>query len=243
MKKELLNYVVVSNDFARYAEINLSCSEWKLLLYMISRIKKHERMFLRERFSISEFKKIMGVSAASIIRKSVENLSNKTFFVRRKECRLFEHLFIEAKNITYQFNEEMRSHLLGLEDNMTIFELGRIYGMNSKYSMRMYLFGISFKFMTYFNCEEEFFKRIIGLFTHKSEVMRRVLIPALKEINENTDIYLHCRYEDNKYIFAAVEKTEKQKTKCGSEHWKTQIEKTRDLSEIYKDLLADLEIE
>lgn len=240
MKKELLNCVVVSNDFARYAEINLSVSEWKLLLYMISRIKKHERMFLSEKFSVCEFKKIMGVSATSIVRKAVENLNVKTCFIKEKEYRLLEHLCIDGKFIKYKFDEQMKPHLLGLHDNMTIFELGWIYNMNSKYTIRMYIFGTSFKFMTYYNCSEDDFKRVIGFAIPRSELERRALMPALKEINNTTDIFLHVKFKGGRYYFAAAEKSKNQKRKYGVEHWKTLIEETDDYNEITREPFNDL---
>lgn len=243
MKKELLNCVAVSNEFARYAEINLSLIEWKLLLYMISRIKKHEILFLYEKVKLIYFTKIMGVSTTSVVKKAAESLVNTTVCIKDKTYSIFDSLTVDNKTITYKFNEEMRPHLLGLSDNMTIFDLGSIYSMKSKYTIRMFIFGMSFRHMTYYNCAQDDFKKIVGFDKSKSELERRILFPALDEINENTNIFLHARFKDDRYYFAATEKTDKQKQKYRVDEWKNLIEDTRDFSEISKDIFSDLNFE
>ena len=215
--------------------------EWKLLLYMISRIKRYEILFLYEKIPLKEFAGIMGVSTTAVVKRTADTLANKEVVIKEKIYKLFEELTIKDRTIVYMFNAEMRKHLLGLNDNMTIFELGRIYEMKSKYTIRMYLFGMSFRFMTYYNCEDNDFKKLIGFALPKSELERRMLFPALEELNKNTNIFLHARHKDGRYYFAAAEKTEKQKIKYGVELWKNQIADVRDFGEISKELFADLD--
>ena len=62
MHKELLNCVVLSNKFARKVELNLSCNEWKVLLFLISRIKPHEKLFLIENIALITIMEVMDVS-------------------------------------------------------------------------------------------------------------------------------------------------------------------------------------
>ena len=78
--------------------------------------------------------------------------------------------------------------------------------------------------MTYYNLAEDDFKELLGIVIPKSELERRALIPALQEINNMTDIFLHVRFKEGIYHFAAAEKSINQKRKYGVEHWKTLIE-------------------
>lgn len=243
MKKELLNCVAMSNEFARNAEIKMSCNEWKLLLYMISRIKKHEIFFMYEQINIHEFMSITGISTRSIVRNAAEALGDKTFNIKDKEYKLFDFMSTDKKNIYYKFDESMREHLLGLDDNMTIFDFGYIYNINSKYAIRMYLFGHSFCFLTYYNRDADEMNKFICDGLPKSELERRVLLPALEEINNTTDIFLHMRYKNGRYYFATAEKNERQKDKYHVDTWKNEIEAQANYSSISKELFADLDFE
>lgn len=196
MRKELLNFVVVSNEFARYAEINLGCPEWKLLLYIISKIKKHEKLFLKEEITIKEVSEIFGISTYGIIRNSVKTLNNKKIMIKGQKTQIFNFIYVDKKNICYCFSKDMHKHLLDLEDNMTMFELGRIYNMNSKYTIRAYLFGMSFRFSTYYIASENTVQKIFGVKLIKSEFERRVFDSSLKEINDKTNMFLHQKFKE-----------------------------------------------
>ena len=243
MRKELLNSVVISNELARYGEINLSSTEWKLLLYIISRIKKHELRFVRETFTIRDFCEIMGVSTRSIVIKAIESLKEKSIRIKENDYMIFERLNVDKNLIIYKLDDEMKEHLLNLRNNMTIFRLGCIYNMKSKYTIRLYIFGASFIFSTYYNHTKKTLNQMVGVDLPKSELERRILTPSLREINNTTNIFLYFRFLDGVYHFAVKEKNEKQKVKYCVDEWKNQIEESKCLEEINEELFADIDFD
>ena len=223
MKKELLNCVALSNEFARKAEIDLSCCEWKLLLFLISRIKPHEKLFLLEMVSVKEAMDITDISTKSIIQKAVERLQNCTFNLEEKKLKLFTLIKLEDKYITYMFSIDMQNHILNLKDNMTIFELGYVYNLTSKYAIRLFVFGMSFKFCGYYNVLDYDFLKLLNFSASPSELWRRAIIPALEQIKAHTQINLYCKKHGNRYYFYSKEKTKKQIESSGIDKWKSEI--------------------
>ena len=63
------------------------------------------------------------------------------------------------------------------------------------------------------------------------------------QINKTTNIFLHAKYKDGRYYFAAAEKTKKQKSKYGVDKWQEQIEEVRDYNEISDELFSDLDFD
>ena len=223
MKKELFNCVVISNEFARNGQINLNCNEWKLLLYFISRIKKHEKVFLKGEITIQEVSELWEISTFQIIRKSVDTLEKCMVKIGDDEIKIFEFIKADKNHIIYKFSNDMGKHLLGLENNMTIFELGYIYSLNSKYAIRMYLFALSFRHFSYYHISVENFKELFEIDCYKSEFERRVLNKSLEQINIYTNIIMHSKCENNRYYFAVREKSETQKRKYNVDAWKEKI--------------------
>ncbi|MBR5222915.1 MAG: replication initiation protein [Clostridia bacterium] len=223
MKKELLNCVVISNEFARNSQINLNCNEWKLLLYLISRIKKHERVFMKEKITVREVCELWDISTFQIIRKSVEMLEKCVVKIGADEIKMFEFIKADKKHIIYKFSNDMGKHLLGLENNMTIFDLGYIYSLNSKYAIRLYLFALSFRHLSYYHISVENFKELFESDCYKSEFERRVINKSIELINKVTNIILHSKCENNRYYFALREKSKTQKRKYNVDSWKDKI--------------------
>ena len=237
MNNELLNRVVVSNAFARKSKLNLSCIEYKVLLYMISKITFKQSKFLEECIDLKRCAKAFDVSSYNLINDACLSLEN----LKIGDDKVFEYIEVYDGEIFFRFHDSLADKLLKQKSNMTIFDLGYIYNLKSKYSIRLYLFAMSFRNLHYYNLEETELKRVFQASLPKSEFERRVINRAVQEVNQNTNIYVCCKYYDGRYFFFCREKTKDEKTLFCIDDWRNSRE-AKSYAVLGKEMFEELEV-
>lgn len=209
------NQVAKSNDIIQKARYDLSVMELKTLSFMMSMIKPTDAPRQRYTFSITDYCRVRGIdeqhpNTRNAVKASLQSLRDKSFWIQKgkKEilCSWIEKPIIEHGQVSVRFDEDVEEYIMGLinKGNYTQYELLYTLPMKSKYSIRLYELLKSWidlknsKASNKFRAVKQEFdlddlrKRLgiedISSYAQFRELKRRVLDPAIKEVNEYTDI-------------------------------------------------------
>lgn len=207
----------------------------RLIALMLSHIKPKETEFPVETISFNDFMRFMNICDGGRqygkIHSSISKLMGMSFCVEvaprvyeyyhwiADGCRIDE----KEKKIYIQLSPGLKRFLTGKKKNFTRYELGFVMQLQKKYSCRLYEYLRS---MVNFGCANlniETFSQTItdGKYKNPYDIKRRVIVPALEEINATTDITVsleEVRDYDNRgkpkiigYKFHIKEKTYEEK--------------------------------
>lgn len=210
---EMSEYSVVkANDLIQKSRFNLSTQQQKIVLFMISQIKPTDEDFKTYEFSISDFCRVCGIDDTSggnyqSIKKAIKEISDKSVWLDLQDTdgtetlvRWIEQPVFKKKTgkIYLQLNSHLKPYLLQLKRNFTQYQLLWTLQFKSKYSIRLYELIRSYMFSRnptvettrVFELEE--LKKALGAENHKiyQNFRARVLLPAVQEINKNSNIWL-----------------------------------------------------
>jgi len=203
------------DDMVQKARLNLSTVEQKCVLFAISKIKPTDTAFQEYTFELSHFYALCGYQKESYteMKATLKGLSDKSWWAviddkgTESLVRWFSTLRTNKKSgkVTVKFHEDMMPFLLELAkqaelgEYYTGYSLQYILPMSSQYSPRLYELLKSYQK----NNREWFFeidelKRVMDCLNYKNfnDFKRFALEPAVKEINEYTD--LNVAYDTEK---------------------------------------------
>lgn len=207
--------VVKSNDLIQKTrQLDLTITQQKIVLYLISKIKPFDEVFKTYKVKVSEFCKVTGISYNgknyADIKEAIQTLRDKSFWIVTDNEKETLFSWIEKARlipgngiIEIRLDEDLKPFLLQLKSRFTIYSLQYILKMKSKYSIRLYELIQSH----YFNKTEvyteiftiEALKAILNAETYKrfNDFKVRVLLPAQEEINKYTDITINYEFIKN----------------------------------------------
>lgn len=192
------------NDMIQQARFSLSVQEQKTVLYAISKIKPDDTYLTEYTFDIKDFYRIIGWNKESYteFKAMLKGLTDKSWWATIDDQGTESVLrwFTTARSnkrsgkVTVKFHEDMMPYLLQLAEQQafyTSYNLRYVLPMSSQYSPRLYELLKSYQK----NNREWFFeidelKRLLDCqsYTRFPDFRRRVLEPAVEEINKYTDI-------------------------------------------------------
>lgn len=211
------NLVSVSNLFLRngfaYRSLDSGQSgimdiyQSKMIQLLISRVKPEDERFYPITITFADFMNMMNITRAGTyyesIEKSINGLMSLKFRIDFPDGKTkFYHLIaggccIDRENhlIDICLDSELEPLLLYQQKEFTAYELGYICDLKNKYSMRMYQYLRSMAGIGHAQMKVETFAKAITDNTYRrpAELMSRIIIPALEEINALTDITVECR--------------------------------------------------
>lgn len=195
-------FVVKGNDLVRRAKYDLSLTELKILSFLFSLVKPNDPHGTEYSFKIIDFCKVCGINFEAginykMIRSTIQGLRNKSFWILEPngDNRLVGWLGAakispSRGKVTIKFDESIEEYVHNLFSNYTKYELLATLPMQSRYSFRIYelLESYSFKKTQRFELEE--FKKLLAAEKYERfpDFRRKVLEPAVREINQYTDI-------------------------------------------------------
>lgn len=198
------NYSVSKgNEFIVTGKFNCSLNEQKLLLILISTIQPDDESLMRQTFKIKELAELLGIDPTSIyseLRNLTRNLVKAYIEVEHEGVLIQTHLVTTARHergkglLTMQLCEDLKPFYLQLQNRFTTYKLKYILKLHSKYSIRFYeLFKCYInQGQEEFSCSIQYLKDLMVLtqksYERYSDFHRKVLKPAVKEINESTDL-------------------------------------------------------
>lgn len=191
------------NDMIQKGRHELTLQEQRCVLYAISKIKPEDSVFQEYTFEISDFYKLCGLQKESYteLKAILIGLKQKTWWVEtapneESTVSWFNKVRTNKKSgtVTVRFDDDMMPYLLELTKNnqyYTHYQLKYVLPMKSQYAIRLYELLKSYQRNNY-----EWFFDIDGLkkqlncesYKDFKDFRRRVLEPAVAEINEFTDI-------------------------------------------------------
>lgn len=193
-----------ANDMIQKGRHELSLQEQRCVLYAISKIKPEDTIFQQYTFELKDFYTLCGIEDQSYTRlKSIlQNLSDRSWWVTIDDkgteslVRWFSTMRTNkgSGTVTIKFHEDMMPFLLKVtreNQYFTHYQLKYILPMKSQYAIRLYELLKSYQWNNiewFFDVEQ--LKKQLNCENYKNfaDFSKRVLKPAVAEINEYTDI-------------------------------------------------------
>lgn len=197
------NNTVVQSNLMIYANYDLSALEQKILLILISTIKKNDKELNILEFLVKDLADILQVSPELLYRdlpKLCKNIMSKIIEIKQPNGNwlMFNIInFAQYKSkegrIILGINKKAEPYLLELKELFTSFKLDNALDLSGKYAIRLYQLtkGCLFKGKLTYDLND--FKKVLKIDKKKtystfSKINEKILTPALEEINLKSDI-------------------------------------------------------
>lgn len=194
--------VVKSNALIQRSRFDLTLQEQKIVLSLIQKITPNDDEFKLYDFTIKEFCELVGIDGCNgknyiDIKKALKSLSDKSMWITLPNgvetvVRWVEKPYMHNKSglIQIKLDKDMMPYLLKLREHFTEYSLYYTIALQSRYSIRFYEL-----FKSYENVKQliitvdELKKQMFAeKYTNWNDFKKRVLTPAITEINTMTDI-------------------------------------------------------
>ena len=181
----------------------LTLQESRIVLTAISTLQPTDSVFDSQRIAVQDLLRLFNITDKNhkIIEKACESLFGKGVKIRQPEGRWIGYPWFQKIDyipkegyVEFQFPNDLQRYLLELkkEEGFTSYRLEHILRLSSPYYQRIY--EICFKWKNAGSCQYDLqhLKNLIGAIkkTYNSygPFKQKVLIPAVLEINEKTNI-------------------------------------------------------
>lgn len=221
-------YVAQSNDMAQKQRFeigkgsgkSLTLTEEKVLNYLVSQIKPDDKHLEPMIMDIKTFCEVCGLAKGKTdncyphVKSAVDLLASRVMWLtlddgRETTVRYIERATMSKKSgkILIEFDKMMEPYLINLAGNYFQFSYHNILAMSSKYSVQLYklLKSLYFKYpCVRFEIEDLKTRLDATHYTHFSNFKQKVIDPAMKEINEYTDLSISVEYEKTGRAFTHI---------------------------------------
>lgn len=215
--QQIIN-VAQSNDLiqnARYsiernAGDSLTSLEQKFFLYVVSKIKPDDKAVDKIVISIAEFCRVIGQDPTEgdnykRVKKAITKLKMRSLWLydRKNETDTTVDYIQKAimkrgsGTVEIILDKDLKPFLMNLSRNFTMFSLRNVLAMKSKYSISLYqiLKSHYFKGPIYETTIEDLKENLdAASYTDFRNLKRVVLTPAIKEINDYSDLKVSIEY-------------------------------------------------
>ena len=192
-----MKHVTKSNDLVR-ATSRLSLTESRMLSLVLSDLKKNQHSYI---ITVKQYCDTFDVamdSAYSSLCNAAVNLQdrritiNKTDFVRSLRFVRYVDYYNDQGQIGLTFDDEILPHIFDLKKHYTTYQLKNIINLQSVNAFKLYEVGKSFESVGCFTYSIDDLVLLLDLniTITQTNLQNKVLKPALKTINDKTDIEL-----------------------------------------------------
>lgn len=198
-EKQYYSIIRKKNVAIRKARYSLSLQQQKVLCYLISELEETDTHETEKIFDIKAFYDFMenGSKDYDKVRNCLKAIRDKSWWIKGENgediCVSFLNVVRTDKRsgkARIKFHEDMMPFLQNFKSEYTTYKLYYIMTMKSQFSIRLYelLKSVAGKQLWYFDFEE--LKKIFMCENYKlfGDFKRRVITPAITEINSKTDI-------------------------------------------------------
>ena len=191
--------VIKSNIAVRKARYSLTRNQQVLLNYLISELKETDTHETVKTFDIKTFYDFMekGDKDYDKVRRDLKALSDKSWWIKDKNgddvlLRFLNtvHTNKYSGKVQIKFHEDMLPYLQHLKREFTEYKIWYTMTMHSEYSIRLYELLKSAEGNQTWYFEIDYLKQLFMCENYKrfNDFKKRVLEPAVEEINTKTDI-------------------------------------------------------
>lgn len=185
----------------------LTVREQKIVLTMASMIEPNDEDFKDYRISIREFSEMLGLEGKTKyteVKEISKELMSKTIEIPQEDGGwLLVHWISSAKYIKGEgvlelsFSPKLRPYMLQLKDHFTSYRLSNVLSLNSTYSIRLYELMKKWQKTGKWEKSVEDLKLQFGVpedsYKRYNHFKTRVLLRAVEEVNEKTDLFIKIR--------------------------------------------------
>ena len=192
----LKSEVPYSNNFSITIFDKYTLRQKKLLLILIAGIQNKNKNLYK--FNPKDIKKMINMERQSYkeFAELILDIQKKPILIYNKEKNRLDSVslfsmvsfYIDDEYISVNFSENAKELFLGLKGNFSKYFIENIRNLSSEKSIELYLRSESFLYKKEFSLSLE----DINIFLQKepSKNLKRVLVSAVNDINDNTDILL-----------------------------------------------------
>ena len=182
----------------------LTAREQKIILTMVSMIEPSDKDFKDYMISVRDFHEMLGLEGRehyTEIKTVVESLMTKVVEIPLEDKGwLMTHWVSTARYIDgsgviqLRFAPELKPYLLQLKTVFTSYKLNNILSLKSVYAIRLYELMKKWQQLSRWECSIDSLRGKLGA-SNKSynlygNFKNKILIPAIKELNEQTDLFI-----------------------------------------------------
>ena len=211
-----------SNDLVT-ARFDLSLTEQKLILCLISMVNREDKDFKDYRFYIKEFFELTDNSEENytFVKNSFRSLLSKTLEIKTNDGWLLCNWISSAKSnkrggyVDTHFDPDLKPYLLKLKECFTTYQLKNILFLHSVYSVRVYELLKQFEKTGTKTTSIEELRNIlkVPLGSKVGNINQRILKTAQKELKELTDIQFTYEFKRRGNKFTDIKFTIKRNSK------------------------------
>lgn len=215
--------VAKRNDMLQKGRVGLTVQEQKVILYAVAQIKPDDTHLKEYTFDIKDFYDVCGIEkdTYTVLKRILGNLSDRGWWLPMEDgsesrVRWFATVRPNKRSgkVTVKFHEDMMPYLIELSKQYALtgqrysqYKLKYILAMQSKFSPRLYELLKSYENNTsWFFSPEELHKLLSDSdkdgnpiipksWYNFAEFRRRVIDPAVTEINKYTDLKIVYKEE------------------------------------------------
>lgn len=197
--------VIKSNELVQLSQTTMTLGDLRAFTYLVTQIDRDNMYFdavgdLSVTFRKADFCQKVGILSGSggnnkHLIDTLERLSQSIFKI--ESGATIDNIPVlsiasydkGAEKLTISFNKKILPHLINLKKNFTTYRFENVLPLKSRHAFRLYEFLKSFhqpsatvyigKLMT-----------IFGTNANAAVIIRDCIRPAVKEINEKTDLYI-----------------------------------------------------
>lgn len=201
MKNENSDLVVKDHALTE-GIIDMTVTQYKFILFLISKINKNDQDFRKQRVSVKDFQAFFGYSGKNVytqVKKFEKDLISKQIVVESDSDLLtinwFSFVNYKKKEgiIEVAFNYDLSPFLLNLKKNFSKYGLHNIEKLKSFYAIRIYDLLKAYYYKKTFEKTLLFLRHMFALSEDKYQrfydFKRRILDPSKKELDQsNADL-------------------------------------------------------
>jgi plasmid replication initiation protein len=217
--KIIRNELVFQHNNLVESKYRLSLQEKRLIIFLISQIKKEDNVFQEIEINIQELANIIETKSNTIY-KDIKNVTKK-IMSRILEIKDLDRAktiqvswiasaeYLEKKGtVILKLSEKLAPYLLLLQKNFTVSRVSDLMKFRSIYSIRIYELLKQYEIIGQRVFEIDELKRFCGIAENKlilfSNFKIKVLETAKKEINEKSDIFIDFVFIKKGRSFSSV---------------------------------------
>ncbi|MFZ3577453.1 replication initiation protein [Virgibacillus sp. DJP39] len=207
--KSVKNNVVTKSNILIEANYKLTIIEQKIILFIVSKIRKDDEDFARYKLSVKDFYELLGYKGTpkySEMREITKKLMGKILEIKEggKLTQVSWLSFVEynktSGSVSLSFDPNLKPYLLQLKREFTSYKLKNIMELKNSYSIRIYEILKKWQTVKQVEIPLEKLRKMVGVndkYREYHNFKKRVLIPSQKEVKNKTDISFE--YEEIKH--------------------------------------------
>jgi plasmid replication initiation protein len=198
--KETEHTIIKSNALLE-AKYSFSLLETKLLLSVISQIKRDDKNFHRYRVYLLDFKKLIEKEGITYhhLRNTSRSLKSKVVEIETDTGHLITSYVSDIKlyknegYIDFWVSPLLKPYLLELKSQFTIYDIRNVIQCSSSHSIRIYQLLKQYESIGNRTITVDDFKKMLGFnkkeYTRFNNLRARIIDVAKKDLEKHSDLY------------------------------------------------------